>query len=64
LDILHAPVVYAHNDLLSGNLMLNDLEGKIFSFVSVSPFLLLLICKTNHSGGVPVVSSVREAIFY
>lgn len=31
-------MVYAHNDLLSGNLMLNDLEGKIFPFVSVSPF--------------------------
>ncbi|XP_035816282.1 probable ethanolamine kinase-like isoform X2 [Zea mays] len=30
LDILHAPVVYAHNDLLSGNLMLNDLEGKLY----------------------------------
>ncbi|XP_066394375.1 probable ethanolamine kinase isoform X2 [Miscanthus floridulus] len=30
LDILNAPVVYAHNDLLSGNLMLNDLEGKLY----------------------------------
>ncbi|ONM22147.1 putative ethanolamine kinase [Zea mays] len=30
LDILRAPVVYAHNDLLSGNLMLNDLEGKLY----------------------------------
>ncbi|XP_062199169.1 probable ethanolamine kinase [Phragmites australis] len=29
-DLLHAPVVYAHNDLLSGNLMLNDLEGKLY----------------------------------
>ncbi|KAG8050109.1 hypothetical protein GUJ93_ZPchr0009g520 [Zizania palustris] len=28
LDLLHAPVVFAHNDLLSGNLMLNDLEGR------------------------------------
>jgi ethanolamine kinase len=27
-DLLHAPVVFSHNDLLSGNLMLNDLEGK------------------------------------
>ncbi|KAB5552344.1 hypothetical protein DKX38_009655 [Salix brachista] len=26
-DLLNAPVVYAHNDLLSGNLMLNDDEG-------------------------------------
>lgn len=24
---LNAPVVYAHNDLLSGNLMLNEEEG-------------------------------------
>jgi len=38
---MHAPVVYAHNDLLSGNLMLNDLEGKIFSFVPVSPFFII-----------------------
>ncbi|XP_021310093.1 probable ethanolamine kinase isoform X2 [Sorghum bicolor] len=30
LDTMHAPVVYAHNDLLSGNLMLNDLEGKLY----------------------------------
>jgi ethanolamine kinase len=29
-DLLHAPVVYAHNDLLSGNLMLNDLEDKLY----------------------------------
>ncbi|KAJ1253707.1 hypothetical protein BS78_02G193900 [Paspalum vaginatum] len=29
-DLLHAPVVYAHNDLLSGNLMLNDLEAKLY----------------------------------
>ncbi|OEL31618.1 putative ethanolamine kinase [Dichanthelium oligosanthes] len=29
-DLLHTPVVYAHNDLLSGNLMLNDLEGKLY----------------------------------
>jgi len=29
-DLLHAPVVFAHNDLLSGNLMLNDLEGKLY----------------------------------
>ncbi|KAI5640859.1 hypothetical protein M9H77_00161 [Catharanthus roseus] len=27
---LHAPVVYAHNDLLSGNLMLNDDEDKLY----------------------------------
>lgn len=26
-DLLNAPVVFAHNDLLSGNLMLNDDEG-------------------------------------
>ncbi|GJN33895.1 hypothetical protein PR202_gb22524 [Eleusine coracana subsp. coracana] len=29
-DLMHAPVVYAHNDLLSGNLMLNDLEDKLY----------------------------------
>lgn len=29
-DLLHAPVVYAHNDLLAGNLMLNDLEAKLY----------------------------------
>ncbi|GJM98714.1 hypothetical protein PR202_ga15745 [Eleusine coracana subsp. coracana] len=29
-DLLDAPVVYAHNDLLSGNLMLNDLEDKLY----------------------------------
>ncbi|KAL6655798.1 hypothetical protein ACP70R_006624 [Stipagrostis hirtigluma subsp. patula] len=29
-DLLHAPVVYAHNDLLSGNLMLNDSEEKLY----------------------------------
>ncbi|VAI32510.1 unnamed protein product [Triticum turgidum subsp. durum] len=29
-DLLHAPVVFAHNDLLSGNLMLNDLEEKLY----------------------------------
>lgn len=28
-DCLNAPVVYSHNDLLSGNLMLNDDEGTI-----------------------------------
>ncbi|XP_019159920.1 PREDICTED: probable ethanolamine kinase isoform X2 [Ipomoea nil] len=27
---LNAPVVYAHNDLLSGNLMLNEEEGKLY----------------------------------
>ncbi|VFR00727.1 unnamed protein product [Cuscuta campestris] len=27
---LNAPVVFAHNDLLSGNLMLNDNEGKLY----------------------------------
>jgi thiamine kinase-like enzyme len=26
-DLLNAPVVFAHNDLLSGNLMFNDEEG-------------------------------------
>ncbi|KAL6846198.1 hypothetical protein ACP4OV_023646 [Aristida adscensionis] len=29
-DLLHAPVVFAHNDLLSGNLMLNDSEEKLY----------------------------------
>jgi len=29
-DLLRAPVVFAHNDLLSGNLMLNDSEGKLY----------------------------------
>ncbi|KAG9459663.1 hypothetical protein H6P81_004171 [Aristolochia fimbriata] len=29
-DLLDAPVVYAHNDLLAGNLMLNDDEGKLY----------------------------------
>nr|XP_029122826.1 probable ethanolamine kinase [Elaeis guineensis] len=29
-DLLNAPVVFAHNDLLSGNLMLNDEEGKLY----------------------------------
>ncbi|XXG55881.1 hypothetical protein AAC387_Pa03g3440 [Persea americana] len=29
-DLLNAPVVFAHNDLLSGNLMLNDDEGKLY----------------------------------
>ncbi|THU67556.1 hypothetical protein C4D60_Mb05t25900 [Musa balbisiana] len=29
-DLLNAPVVFAHNDLLSGNLMLNDNEGKLY----------------------------------
>ncbi|XP_058074487.1 probable ethanolamine kinase isoform X1 [Magnolia sinica] len=29
-DLLHAPVVYAHNDLLSGNLMRNDDEEKLY----------------------------------
>ncbi|GMH04508.1 hypothetical protein Nepgr_006348 [Nepenthes gracilis] len=28
-DCLNAPVVFAHNDLLSGNLMLNEEEGKL-----------------------------------
>lgn len=27
-SLLNAPVVFAHNDLLSGNLMLNEEEGK------------------------------------
>ena len=32
-DRLNAPVVFAHNDLLSGNLMHNEEEGKwFFSF--------------------------------
>ncbi|KAL5975308.1 hypothetical protein ACLOJK_031987 [Asimina triloba] len=29
-DVLHAPVVYAHNDLLSGNIMRNDDEEKLY----------------------------------
>ncbi|GAB4832875.1 hypothetical protein Ancab_006892 [Ancistrocladus abbreviatus] len=29
-DRLNAPVVFAHNDLLSGNLMLNEEEGKLY----------------------------------
>ncbi|XP_010250052.1 PREDICTED: probable ethanolamine kinase isoform X1 [Nelumbo nucifera] len=29
-DVLDAPVVFAHNDLLSGNLMLNDDEEKLY----------------------------------
>ncbi|CAL9047399.1 probable ethanolamine kinase [Musa acuminata AAA Group] len=29
-DLLNAPVVFAHNDLLSGNLMLNDKEGRLY----------------------------------
>ncbi|KAI3879285.1 hypothetical protein MKX03_024260 [Papaver bracteatum] len=29
-DLLNAPVVYSHNDLLSGNLMLNDDEEKLY----------------------------------
>ncbi|KAJ6746743.1 CHOLINE/ETHANOALAMINE KINASE [Salix koriyanagi] len=29
-DLLNAPVVFAHNDLLSGNLMLNDDEEKLY----------------------------------
>ncbi|XP_034699105.1 probable ethanolamine kinase isoform X1 [Vitis riparia] len=29
-DRLNSPVVFAHNDLLSGNLMLNDDEGKLY----------------------------------
>lgn len=29
-DLLNAPVVFAHNDLLSGNLMLNDDEDKLY----------------------------------
>ncbi|XAR66915.1 Ethanolamine kinase [Bertholletia excelsa] len=29
-DCLNAPVVFAHNDLLSGNLMLNDEEEKLY----------------------------------
>ncbi|XP_010254375.1 PREDICTED: probable ethanolamine kinase [Nelumbo nucifera] len=29
-DLLDAPVVFAHNDLLSGNLMLNDDEEKLY----------------------------------
>ncbi|KAL9223996.1 hypothetical protein vseg_000073 [Gypsophila vaccaria] len=29
-DRLHAPVVFSHNDLLCGNIMLNDEEGKLY----------------------------------
>ncbi|XP_072982442.1 probable ethanolamine kinase [Typha latifolia] len=29
-DLLNPPVVFAHNDLLSGNLMLNDAEEKLY----------------------------------
>ncbi|KAK1306363.1 hypothetical protein QJS10_CPA10g00327 [Acorus calamus] len=29
-DLLNAPVVFAHNDLLSGNLMLNEYEDKLY----------------------------------
>ena len=32
--LLNAPVVFAHNDLLSGNLMLNEEEGEKSSFFS------------------------------
>ncbi|KAG0469545.1 hypothetical protein HPP92_015589 [Vanilla planifolia] len=29
-DLLNAPVVFSHNDLLSGNIMLNDEQGKLY----------------------------------
>lgn len=34
--LLNAPVVFAHNDLLSGNLMLNEDEGIYFHLAPVS----------------------------
>lgn len=47
-DRFNAPVLYCHNDLLSGNLMLNDNEGKfscmfllkIINSLPPSPFLI------------------------
>lgn len=38
---LNAPVVYSHNDLLSGNLMLNDDEGiyNPYNFTTHAPLL-------------------------
>uniref|UniRef100_A0A453KUM9 ethanolamine kinase n=1 Tax=Aegilops tauschii subsp. strangulata TaxID=200361 RepID=A0A453KUM9_AEGTS len=43
-DLLHAPVVFAHNDLLSGNLMLNDLEGKYHIHWSPSLDFSVTLC--------------------
>ena len=40
---LDAPVVFAHNDLLSGNLMLNDDEGILVPDSSYFQILILMI---------------------
>lgn len=34
-DKLNAPVVFSHNDLLSGNLMLNEDEGLLSLFFNI-----------------------------
>lgn len=46
---LNAPVVFSHNDLLSGNIMVNDEQGKTdtdsisYSFVWEDKFLIYLL---------------------
>ena len=42
-DLLNSPVVFAHNDLLSGNLMLNDDEGTHWPLISYTIYFLLLV---------------------
>lgn len=41
--LLNAPVVFAHNDLLSGNLMFNDEEG-VYDLPFPVHMLLSLFC--------------------
>lgn len=48
-DLLNAPVVFAHNDLLSGNLMLDDEEGNCYFQLVSSLWLLILIFVSSMS---------------
>lgn len=45
--LLNAPVVFAHNDLLSGNLMLNENEGIHVLHLSMT-YLSCLHYETSH----------------
>lgn len=58
--LLNAPVVFAHNDLLSGNLMFNDEEGvydpPFFQFICIFPSFV------DYSR--TVVRSISVTLFY
>ena len=48
-NLLKAPVIFSHNDLLSGNLMYNDTDGSFFNIpYGEQLFWLFLVCYTDN----------------